>query len=153
MKIYIYLTTLITVCLLASCKTIRTRNCVGSIYGTTTMVEVEPCPQEPCVFNRGKSSTIKVHFTPTEKSTTLDFVLTGEIGPAWVRFPFSNANVCTTGASSECHCPLDEGGNYVATKILPFSTAYPPIDVEIKVQLRNQENHDVSCVKFPVIFK
>ena len=153
MKIYILLTTLWTVFLLTSCKTIRTRDCEGTIYGSTTKVEVDPCPREPCVLTRGNNSTIKVHFSPSETSTTLDIALKGKIGPLWIPFPLSVKNVCTAAVGSECHCPLEKGGTYVASKTIPVSTTFPQIKVEISVQLQNQKDHDVSCVEFLVVLE
>jgi len=154
MKLYLLLLSLSATFLLGSCKTIRTRPCKNwPVVGTTTAVEVIPCPVEPCILHKGNSSTIKVHFTPNEESTTLKIMLKGYIGMIWIPFPLSDDDVCDDSEGSTCKCPLEVGQNYIASKTIPVSTSYPSIRVPISVQLENQNGDDVTCVEFPVVLQ
>ena len=151
MKLLISLVILQASLLFVSSETIRTKNCDGTeLFGNTTAVEVDPCPTQPCVLHKGGSSTIKVHFTPNANTTTLKMALHGYVSFVWVPFPISEPSVCDDSEGSECKCPLTAGENYIASKTVPIASYFPSMNVKISVELKDQDDNDITCVEFPL---
>ncbi|XP_077996672.1 NPC intracellular cholesterol transporter 2 homolog a-like [Glandiceps talaboti] len=125
--------------------TIKFKDC-GSKSGKAATVEVDPCPQQPCVLKRGTNETVKITFTPNKAITAIKAVVHGIIADVPVPFPLPNPDGCK---DSGLACPLTPNKSYTYVDVLEIKTIYPALQLTIKWELQDQNGDDIVCIEVP----
>ncbi|XP_012937693.1 NPC intracellular cholesterol transporter 2 [Aplysia californica] len=117
----------------------------GSKLAAINSVDVTPCPQIPCKFERGKNVTISMKLTPNSAVSKAKTKVYGVIAGVEIPFPLADENAC-----HDMTCPLVSGtavtyGNYV--NVLK---AYPPTNVYVKWELQTETGDMITCFTIPV---
>ncbi|KAI5102316.1 NPC intracellular cholesterol transporter 2-like isoform X2 [Silurus meridionalis] len=118
----------------------------GSTVGAVTMVEVTPCPNQPCQLHKGQSYAVNVTFNSLVDSQTSKAVVHGVI--AGVPVPFSIP--IDDGCKSGIQCPIQAQKSYSYVNQLPVKPEYPSIRLVVEWELRDDSSKDLFCIKFPV---
>lgn len=110
-------------------------------------VDVTPCPEQPCVFDRGTTVNTTIKFTPKQAMTSGKLEIFGVIFGVKTPFPLENPDPC------EKHglvCPLKENVEVALTLSLPIKPEYPPIQLIAIFDLKDQDDHNVFCFQMPI---
>ncbi|XP_057715538.1 NPC intracellular cholesterol transporter 2-like [Corythoichthys intestinalis] len=118
----------------------------GSSTGKVTIVDITPCPAQPCQLHKGQSYSVNVTFNSAVQSQTSKAVVHGVIAGVPVPFPIPVADGCKCGIS----CPIQKQQSYHYVNQLPVKTDYPAIKLVVEWELRDDANQDLFCIKFPV---
>jgi len=118
----------------------------GSAAGKVSIVDIVPCPQQPCQLHKGQSYSVNVTFSSTVESTTSKAVVHGVIAGLPVPFPIPNDDGCKSGIQ----CPIEKQKSYTYVNQLPVKTEYPSIRLVVEWELRDDAGKDLFCIKFPV---
>ena len=105
-------------------------------------VDITPCPNQPCVFNKGTNVTCTISFTPTELVSTGTLKVYGILAGVKIPFPLPNSNACSDHGLT---CPLKSGAPVELTITLPIKTEYPSVTVKAEFSLEDQDEKDVFC--------
>lgn len=95
------------------------------IGGKVASLDVDPCPQFPCPFQKGKNATITLKFSPTVDTSTLKLKFKGKIGMVWVPFP-TPENACD---DKECICPLTKEKKYTVSRKIFIQPVFPTVSI------------------------
>ncbi|XP_069391424.1 NPC intracellular cholesterol transporter 2 [Paralichthys olivaceus] len=120
-------------------------NC-GSPSGKVSMVDISPCPSQPCQLHKGEAYSVNVTFSSVVESKTSKAVVHGII--AGVPIPFSIP--LDDGCKSGIQCPIQKQQNYNYLNSLPVKAVYPAIKLVVEWELRDDDNEDLFCIRFPV---
>ncbi|XP_041121219.1 NPC intracellular cholesterol transporter 2-like isoform X2 [Polyodon spathula] len=118
----------------------------GSIVGKISSVDVSPCPKQPCELVKGESYTVNVTFSSDAASQTSKAIVHGVIAGVPVPFPIPNEDGCKSGIQ----CPIQQQKTYSYINQLPVKTEYPSLKLVVEWELRDDNNKDFFCFKFPV---
>ncbi|XP_077477272.1 NPC intracellular cholesterol transporter 2-like [Stigmatopora argus] len=118
----------------------------GSSSGKVTIVDITPCPTQPCQLHKGQSYSVNVTFNSAVQSQTSKGVVHGVIAGVPVPFPIPVADGCKCGIQ----CPINKLQSYHYVNQLPVKTEYPAIKLVVEWELRDDTNQDLFCIKFPV---
>ncbi|XP_029982425.1 NPC intracellular cholesterol transporter 2 [Sphaeramia orbicularis] len=118
----------------------------GSSSGKVDLVDIAPCPSQPCQLHRGDSYSVNVTFSSNVETDTSKAVVHGIIAGVPVPFPIPNDDGCKSGIQ----CPIQKQQSYSYMNSLPVKTEYPTIKLTVKWELRDKDNNDLFCIKFPV---
>ncbi|VEN41020.1 unnamed protein product [Callosobruchus maculatus] len=132
-----------------SCVCLAFKDC-GSKGGSVQLVDVDGCTKGRCPFNRGTEATVKFTFKSDVKEDKLKALVHGIIAHVAVPFPLPNENACK---DSGIKCPIESGNTYTYVATLPVLKEYPQISLDVKFELKNENDEDLICVEFPVIIK
>ncbi|XP_034530627.1 NPC intracellular cholesterol transporter 2-like [Notolabrus celidotus] len=124
---------------------VKFKDC-GSATGKVTIVDISPCPVQPCQLKKGGSYTVNVTFTSDELSQTSTAVVHGVIAGVPVPFPIPNQDGCKSGIQ----CPIQPQQTYHYINALPVKTEYPAIKLVVEWELRDDNKKDLFCIRFPV---
>ena len=129
----------------ASAEEIKYKVC-KSPSGNVSMVEVTPCPYQPCILQVGQEYNIQVTFTSFVHSQTskalVQGILEGKTSPSPY---FPNDDGCNSGIK----CPIVPG-NHRYEITLPVLEEYPVGSLEVKWELRDDTNKNLFCIEFRV---
>uniref|UniRef100_A0A3B4ABY5 NPC intracellular cholesterol transporter 2 n=1 Tax=Periophthalmus magnuspinnatus TaxID=409849 RepID=A0A3B4ABY5_9GOBI len=118
----------------------------GSSTGKVSLVDITPCPTQPCDLKKGGNYSVNVTFVSnveTEKSTA---VVHGIIAGLPIPFPIPVSDGCHSGINCPIH--MQNAYHYVAT--LPVKSEYPCLKLVVKWELKDDGNKDLFCIEFPV---
>jgi len=118
----------------------------GSAAGKVSIVDILPCPRQPCQLKKGQSYSVNVTFSSSVESKTSKAVVHGVIAGLPVPFPIPDDDGCTSGIQ----CPIEKGEAYTYVNQLPVKSAYPNIRLVVEWELRDDASKDLFCIKFPV---
>ncbi|MBN3299267.1 NPC intracellular cholesterol transporter 2 [Amia ocellicauda] len=118
----------------------------GSKEGKVIMVEVSPCPKQPCELKKGESYAVNVTFSSAADSATSKAVVHGVIAGVPVPYPIPNDDGCKSGIV----CPIQKQKTYSYVNQLPVKTEYPSIKLVVEWELKDESSIDLFCIKFPV---
>ncbi|XP_077412522.1 NPC intracellular cholesterol transporter 2-like [Vanacampus margaritifer] len=118
----------------------------GSSSGKVTIVDITPCPTQPCQLHREQSYSVNVTFDSGVQSKTSKAVVHGVIAGVPVPFPIPIEDGCKSGIQ----CPIQKQKNYHYLNQLPVKKVYPAIKLVVEWELRDDANQDLFCIKFPV---
>jgi len=118
----------------------------GSSSGKVTIVDIAPCSTQPCQLHKGQSYSVNVTFNSAVESQTSKAVVHGIIAGVPVPFPIPIEDGCKSGI----HCPIEKQLVYHYVNALPVKSEYPAIKLVVKWELRDDNNQDLFCIKFPV---
>lgn len=118
----------------------------GSAAGKVVMVDIVPCPHQPCQLHKGQSYSVNVTFNSAVESKTSKAVVHGVIAGLPVPFPIPDDDGCTSGIQ----CPIESQKSYTYVNQLPVKTVYPSIRLVVEWELRDDASKDLFCIKFPV---
>ncbi|KAL3249271.1 hypothetical protein MRX96_056092 [Rhipicephalus microplus] len=116
--------------------------------GDFTEVRVNPCPQLPCNFERGKAVGIEVDFAPEANFDRLQATFKGELTPGtWLPLPGFKKNACT---KSGLECPLEAGKQYTFSKQISVLPSFPTLEIKAEVRLKADNGTTIFCFYVPV---
>ncbi|XP_041132389.1 NPC intracellular cholesterol transporter 2-like isoform X1 [Polyodon spathula] len=118
----------------------------GSVVGKISSVDVSPCLKQPCELVKGESYTVNVTFSSDAASQTSKAIVHGVIAGVPVPFPIPNEDGCKSGIQ----CPIQQQKTYSYINQLPVKTEYPSLKLVVEWELRDDNNKDYFCFKFPV---
>jgi len=118
----------------------------GSKAGKVAMVDIVPCPKQPCQLKKGQEYGVNVTFSSAVESKTSKAVVHGVIAGLPVPFPIPHDDGCTSGIQ----CPIQKQKSYTYVNQLPVKTEYPSIRLVVEWELRDDDSADLFCIKFPV---
>ncbi|XP_041669458.1 NPC intracellular cholesterol transporter 2-like [Cheilinus undulatus] len=124
---------------------VKFKDC-GSTSASVSLVDITPCPTQPCQLKRGGSYSVNVTFSSGVKSDTSTAVVHGVIAGVPVPFPIPNEDGCKSGIQ----CPIQPQQLYHYVNTLPVKTEYPAIKLVVKWELRDDNKKDLFCIEFPV---
>ncbi|XP_077557565.1 NPC intracellular cholesterol transporter 2-like [Haemaphysalis longicornis] len=111
-------------------------------------VRVDPCPDAPCKFQKGKSVRIEVDFTPTEDFDKVQASFKGEVTPgAWLPLPGFKKDACSR---SGLQCPLEAGKQYTFSKTIRVLPAFPTLETKAECRLKGGNGTTIFCFIMPV---
>ncbi|XP_070579236.1 NPC intracellular cholesterol transporter 2 homolog a-like [Ptychodera flava] len=117
-----------------------------SAVGKIKSVDVDPCPQEPCVLKKGTNVTVHIDFTAGENITAVKASVHGIIAEVPIPFPLKNPDGCK---DSGLKCPLEAGKEFVYFSTIQVLQSYPAIKLVIKWELVDQNGKDIACLEVP----
>lgn len=133
--------------LLASAQAKFYSDC-GSKLATIDMVGVSGCAEtaKECVLKRNTNISISLDFTPSKDVKAIEAEVHGVIMNLPVPFPLPQPDACKNNGLT---CPLKAGqkASYVAT--LPVLKSYPKVKVDVKWELKNEDDENLVCVLIP----
>ncbi|CAL8295468.1 unnamed protein product [Arctogadus glacialis] len=118
----------------------------GSAVGKVSMVDIKPCPNQPCQLHRGQSYSVNVTFSSAVESQTSKAIVHGVIAGVPIPFPIPIQDGCKSGIA----CPIQKETNYHYVNDLPVKTEYPSIKLLVEWELKDDEGKDLFCIEFPV---
>ncbi|KAM9354110.1 NPC intracellular cholesterol transporter 2-like [Pholidichthys leucotaenia] len=138
---------LVLVCLTAFCsgEFVKFIDC-GSTSGKVATVDIHPCDSQPCQLHKGDSYTVNVTFSSVVESPTSQAVVHGIIAGVPVPFTIPEEDGCKSGIQ----CPIQKQQTYHYQATLPVKAEYPSIKLTVEWELRDNNNNDLFCIKFPV---
>ncbi|OCT68148.1 hypothetical protein XELAEV_18039444mg [Xenopus laevis] len=141
------LTVLLTIFLLPSSvpEPLAYKDC-GSQSGKLLVLDVSPCPEQPCPLKRGDVYTINTTFVSNVNSKSATAMVHGIIMGVPAPFPISEPDGCKSGLS----CPIISGQTYTYLTKLPIKKEYPCIKLVVEWQLQDENNQNLFCWKIPV---
>ncbi|KAF7670235.1 hypothetical protein LDENG_00043170 [Lucifuga dentata] len=120
-------------------------NC-GSAAGEVNIVDISPCPQQPCQLHKGQSYSVNVTFKSEVESKTSKAVVHGIVAGVPIPFPIPIEDGCKSGIQ----CPIQKEKNYHYLNSLPVKAEYPAIKLVVEWELKDDCSNDLFCIKFPV---
>ncbi|KAK6481480.1 NPC intracellular cholesterol transporter 2-like [Huso huso] len=105
----------------------------GSVVGKISSVDVTPCTVNTVVSSDAASQTSKA-------------IVHGVIAGVPIPFPIPNEDGCKSGIQ----CPIQQQKTYSYVNQLPVKTEYPSLKLVVEWELRDDNNKDYFCFKFPV---
>ncbi|CAJ1073613.1 NPC intracellular cholesterol transporter 2-like [Xyrichtys novacula] len=124
---------------------VKFKDC-GSESAKVAMVDINPCPVQPCQLKKGQSYSVNVTFTSDVQSQTSTAQVHGVIAGVPIPFPIPNEDGCKSGIQ----CPIQPKLTYHYVNGLPVKTEYPAIKLVVKWELRDDNKKDLFCILFPV---
>ncbi|CAL8286555.1 unnamed protein product [Lota lota] len=118
----------------------------GSAVGKVSMVDIKPCPNQPCQLHKGQSYSVNVTFNSAVESQTSKAIVHGVIAGVPIPFPIPIEDGCKSGIA----CPIQKETNYNYVNDLPVKTEYPSIRLVVEWELRDDTGKDLFCIEFPV---
>ncbi|KAK9703364.1 ML domain [Popillia japonica] len=120
----------------------------GSTLGTVSAIAVTDCKDSDaqCVLRRNSNVTIQISFVPNKSIQQINAVVHGVILGVPIPFELPNSDGCKDSGVS---CPLQEGQTYTYSTTLPVLKKYPRVNVEVKFELQDQSDSDVTCSMIP----
>nr|XP_057945978.1 NPC intracellular cholesterol transporter 2-like [Doryrhamphus excisus]XP_057945979.1 NPC intracellular cholesterol transporter 2-like [Doryrhamphus excisus] len=118
----------------------------GSSSGKVTIVDINPCTTQPCQLHKGQSYSVNVTFNSAVASKTSKAVVHGVIAGVPVPFPIPIEDGCESGIQ----CPIQKQQSYHYVNALPVKSEYPAIKLVVEWELRDDNEKDLFCIKFPV---
>ncbi|XP_029901119.1 NPC intracellular cholesterol transporter 2 [Myripristis murdjan] len=130
---------------LACAEPVKYVDC-GSSVGKVSMVDIKPCPRQPCQLQKGQSYSVNVTFSSDVVSQTSKAVVHGVIAGVPIPFPIPIEDGCKSGIK----CPIQKQQSYNYVNALPVKSEYPAIRLVVEWELRDDTSKDLFCIKFPV---
>lgn len=130
---------------LACAEQVKYLDC-GSSVGKVSMVDISPCPNQPCQLHKGQSYSVNVTFSSDVASETSKAVVHGVIAGVPIPFPIPIEDGCKSGIK----CPIQKQQSYNYVNALPVKSEYPAIKLVVEWELRADNSADLFCIKFPV---
>ncbi|KAJ8288828.1 hypothetical protein COCON_G00014870 [Conger conger] len=118
----------------------------GSTEGKVSIVDIDPCPTQPCELKKGESYSVNVTFISDDESQKSTAVVHGVIAGLPIPFPIPVADGCKSGIT----CPIQKGTTYSYVNQLPVKAEYPSIRLVVKWELMDDLKRDLFCILFPV---
>uniref|UniRef100_A0A4W3I6I8 NPC intracellular cholesterol transporter 2 n=1 Tax=Callorhinchus milii TaxID=7868 RepID=A0A4W3I6I8_CALMI len=118
----------------------------GSSVGNISIVDVSPCPSQPCVLHKGQTYKVNVTFTSKAASQTSKAVVHGVLAKLPIPFPIPNNDGCKSGIV----CPIKKDQKYNYINALPVKSDYPSIKLLVQWELKDDAGQDFFCWKIPV---
>lgn len=118
----------------------------GSEVGKVAIVDIQPCPVQPCQLRKGQSYAVNVTFNSDVISKTSKAVVHGVIAGVPIPFPIPNEDGCESGIK----CPIQNQTRYNYVNQLPVKTEYPSLKLVVEWELKDDNSKDLFCIKFPV---
>uniref|UniRef100_A0AAQ5X293 NPC intracellular cholesterol transporter 2 n=1 Tax=Amphiprion ocellaris TaxID=80972 RepID=A0AAQ5X293_AMPOC len=115
----------------------------GSTSGKVSIVDINPCPSQPCQLHKGQSSSVNVTFNSGVESHTATAVVHGIIAGVPVPFAIPNADGCKSGIQ----CPIQKQQIYHYETELPVKSEYPSIKLVVEWELRDDNKNDLFCIR------
>nr|XP_037269405.1 NPC intracellular cholesterol transporter 2-like [Rhipicephalus microplus] len=115
--------------------------------GEFSQIRIEPCPQLPCHFKKGKPLKLQVDFVAAESFQKLEMKLRGELSnKVWLPFPGFRKNACK---NSGLTCPLEVGKSYTLQSTLNVLSSFPSVDANVEWSMKG-DNKTIFCFLVPV---
>ncbi|CAL8272608.1 unnamed protein product [Merluccius merluccius] len=118
----------------------------GSAVGKVSMVDINPCPRQPCQLRKGQSYSVNVTFSSAVESQTSKAIVHGVIAGVPIPFAIPVQDGCKSGIA----CPIEKESNYHYVNELPVKEIYPSIKLVVEWELRDDDGKDLFCIEFPV---
>ncbi|KAG9336458.1 hypothetical protein JZ751_002805 [Albula glossodonta] len=140
---------LISICfslfVLTHAEPVKFMDC-GSAVGKVSIVDINPCPKQPCELRKGQSYSVNVTFNSNDESQTSRAVVHGVIAGVPIPFPIPIDDGCKSGIA----CPIQKDKSYSYVNQLPVKPEYPSIKLVVEWELRDDSGKDLFCIQFPV---
>ncbi|XP_077528062.1 ecdysteroid-regulated 16 kDa protein-like [Haemaphysalis longicornis] len=122
---------------------VKHEKCGGDFAG----VRIDPCPELPCHFKKGKPLKLEVDFVATESFQKLEMKLRGELSnKVWLPFPGFRKNACKNNGLT---CPLEVGTSYTLRSTLNVLSSFPSVDANVEWSMKG-DNKTIFCFLVPV---
>ncbi|KAM6960884.1 NPC intracellular cholesterol transporter 2-like [Aplochiton taeniatus] len=118
----------------------------GSTVGKVSLVDIQPCPSQPCKLQKGQSYAVNVTFNSIVESKTSTAVVHGVVAGIPIPFPIPVEDGCKSGIA----CPIMSQKSYHYVNQLPVKAEYPAIKLVVEWELRDDSSKDLFCIRFPV---
>lgn len=116
--------------------------------GDYKAVRIQPCPQLPCIFKKGKELMLEVDFDAAQSFSKLDMKLRGELSPGvWLPFPGFKKDACRYGGLT---CPLESGKPYTLKATLKVQAAFPTVNATVEWSMKGDGSTTIFCFTVPV---
>ncbi|XP_053608717.1 ecdysteroid-regulated 16 kDa protein [Plodia interpunctella] len=139
---------LITVTVLLASAQAKFYTDCGSKLATVQGVGVSGCADDAteCILKRNSNATISIQFTPSKDVKSLSTEVHGVIMNLPVPFPLPQPDACRDNGLA---CPLKAGQVAHYQTSLPVLKSYPKVKVDVKWELKNEDEEDLVCVMIP----
>merc|ERR1712212_742647 len=138
----------LAVCIALS-QAVKIRDCGSQADVNLKDIKITGCSDDVdrCTFIRGKIAHISLPFTPKSTVSQLTSSVHGIIAGVPIPFPLPESDACK---STEPGCPLQSGNLATYTFSLPVKSIFPPVSLDVKWELKDQNGSDQVCIIFPV---
>uniref|UniRef100_A0A5S6QYZ6 ML domain-containing protein n=1 Tax=Trichuris muris TaxID=70415 RepID=A0A5S6QYZ6_TRIMR len=116
--------------------------------GEVKEVNVDPC-NDPnmCTFYTGSVVHANLTFVPTDDATSLTLRTYAIFGNTTILLPSPDSDACK---NSGIQCPLKGGSSATYQKQLTIPSSLPEINALLRIELRDQKQRKVVCIKIMV---
>ncbi|XP_072945256.1 ecdysteroid-regulated 16 kDa protein-like [Epargyreus clarus] len=130
--------------LLASAQAKFYTDC-GSKLGAVQKVDVGGCAPEAkeCILKRNTNATMNIDFIPSKDVKSVTTEVHGVIMGLPVPFPLPEPDACQNNGLT---CPLKAGQEFHYKATLPVLKSYPKVKVDVKWELKNEDDEDIACI-------
>ncbi|KAH0554205.1 NPC intracellular cholesterol transporter 2 homolog a isoform X1 [Cotesia glomerata] len=125
----------------------------GSKVGSYNNVTVTNCDPDAsiCTLTRGKDVSININFELDKDIKKVNSVVHGIILGIPLSFPIAHPNACE---ASGLKCPMTkDGGPYEYKASLHVETFFPKLKVDVKWELKDENDSNIVCVLVPAELK
>lgn len=112
--------------------------------GELEVLDVTPCPKQPCVFKKGTSISCVVTFTPSEEITSSTIELLGRLYGHWI--PWHSFDGCEKSTGMSCPVPSGKTTTFNITINVPNIPG--KLDLTVKIDMKDQRNKTNLCGEF-----
>lgn len=120
----------------------------GSQLATVSYVRVTGCSQDAkeCILRRNSNVTMNIEFTPNKELSSITTDIHGVMMNMPIPFPLADKDACKDKGLA---CPIQPNvlANYTAT--MAVLKAYPKVSVDVKWELKDENNVDIVCILVP----
>ena len=114
--------------------------------------KISNCRSSPCPLLKGTTQKLSVIFTSTNAAKSLKVIAEGTVVLIFgmtktIAIPVPNPDACQASSKSSLICPLEKGAQYTYTIDIPVDSRLPKIDVSVKLQLVDENDNAVFCIK------
>uniref|UniRef100_A0A2A4JQ29 MD-2-related lipid-recognition domain-containing protein n=1 Tax=Heliothis virescens TaxID=7102 RepID=A0A2A4JQ29_HELVI len=130
--------------LVASANAKYYKDC-GSKVATVQKVVVSGCDEksQECVLRRNSNATFSIDFTPYQEVKEVATIVHGIVMNLPVPFPLPQPDACK---DSGLTCPLKEEQLSKYSTTMPILKSYPRVKVEVKWELKDENDEDLVCI-------
>ncbi|XP_026741607.1 ecdysteroid-regulated 16 kDa protein-like [Trichoplusia ni] len=108
-------------------------------------VDVTGCAADAkeCVLKRNTNATFSIDFTPNKVAPAVHIIVHGVVMNLPIPFPIPQPDACKEAGLT---CPLQPGQPVKFTTSMPVLKSYPKVKVDVKWELRDDNEEDLVCV-------
>nr|XP_015927737.2 ecdysteroid-regulated 16 kDa protein-like [Parasteatoda tepidariorum] len=115
----------------------------GSRTGAIESLTISGCLDSlnVCTLRRGSTADIAIQFKSATDSNTVTASVMGQLYGVEIPFPLDNMDGCQSGVT----CPIIIGQSYTYQKSIQIQSYYPPTNVNVKFQLKDDNSNNIVC--------
>nr|WOA03676.1 NPC intracellular cholesterol transporter 2-like protein [Pardosa astrigera] len=142
-----YFAAVLTLLFVSEALALKYTDC-GSKSGRIIDVRLTGCEDsDVCELKRGETYTYGLSFESLTDSENVKAHVYGIVGGVTMPYPLPNPNACET---EDIECPIENGKVYDFENTFDVRTSYPAMRLDVKWELKDDNNENIVCGIIPV---